>query len=115
VEPHRDGFHGKWGWNKLAPHETAPLHVKLLDYERETLASLKRQKRAREIPTEDLCPEARAYLETTRRDDNELWELRLGQGVWRVWGSIRGSIFYLLWWDPEHTVCKGTPSSVRRS
>jgi hypothetical protein len=108
-------FAGKWGWHRLAADQLSNLHKQLLDYERETLAALKRQHRARLIPTADLCSEAQKRLLTTRRDDAELWELRLGYGRWRAWGIVRGSIFYFLWWDPEHTVCPELPKGKRRA
>jgi hypothetical protein len=107
-------FAGRWGWGKLDREHLADLHGKLLDYERLSLATLKRQHRARQIPTSDLCTAAQARLATIKRDDAELWELRLGHRKWRAWGAIRGSIFYFLWWDPEHTVCQSIPQGKAR-
>lgn len=106
---------GKWGWHKLAQDQLLNLYAKLLDYERASLHTLRRERRARQIPTEHLTDEAQRRLERKRRDDAEIWELRLGHEKWRVWGTIRGSIFYMLWWDPDHTVCRGMPQGVRRS
>jgi hypothetical protein len=107
-------FGGSWSWSKLDPGHVERLHKQLLDYERSSLATLKRQQRARQIPVEHLCLAARNRLLAIRRDDAELWELRLGHGKWRAWGTIQGSIFYLLWWDPEHTVCQELPKRMRR-
>lgn len=105
---------GQWGWHKLAQDQLLFLYAKLLDYEKDSLAKLKRERRARQIPTEHLSEEAQRRLERRRRDDAEIWELRLGHQKWRVWGTIRGSVFFMLWWDPNHTVCRGMPQGVRR-
>jgi hypothetical protein len=107
-------FAGQWSWAKLDSKHLSDLHKKLLDYERLTLATLKRQHRARQIPTADLCRAAQNRLAAIKRDDTELWELRLGHHKWRTWGAIRGSIFYFLWWDPEHTVCRQLPKGKPR-
>jgi hypothetical protein len=34
-----------------------------------------------------------------------LWELRCG-GKERIWGLLDGHCFYVVWWDPAHTVCR---------
>lgn len=109
-------FHGPWGWNKLTDAELPQLHRQLLDYERETLAALRTGKRIQPIPAEDLCSEAQTRLIDQKRDDAELWELRLGYKKWRAWGVLTDAVFYFLWWDPEHTVC-GPPQkgTARRS
>src|SRR6202035_615898 len=69
-------FHGQWGWAKLDSDHLADLHKKLLDYERASLAKLKQQHRARQVPTAQLCPDAQKRLASIHRDDAELWELR---------------------------------------
>ncbi len=33
----------------------------------------------------------------------ELYQMRVGKKE-RVWGVKQGEVFYVLWWDPEHTV-----------
>jgi hypothetical protein len=49
------------------------------------------------------------------RDEIEaLWELRFGHKKWRVWGVLRGSTYYFLWWDEHHKVCKGLPKEMAR-
>ena len=54
---------------------------------------------------ESLSRDAQARLEYLKRDDVDgLWCVRLS-GLERVWGTRRGPVFNLLWWDPDHTVC----------
>jgi len=36
-------------------------------------------------------------------DAEELFEIRLS-GKERVWGTMTGAVFNLLWWDPNHEV-----------
>ena len=105
---------GPWGWTSFVSTHLVDLHDKLLDYEQDTLKVMKDQNRAKQIKKEHLCLEAQARLRDRERDDSELWELRLGHKKWRVWGSIRGSSFFILWWDPDHTVCTAMPRGVRR-
>jgi hypothetical protein len=99
-------FGGEWSWANLDSAHLATLHEKLLDYEQTPLQQLKRQKRAAQIPTTDVTVKAQNRLKTIKRDDSQVWELRLGHEKWRVWGVIRETIFYFLWWDPDHTVCQ---------
>jgi hypothetical protein len=108
-------FGGMWGWSKLGPDDIAQLHCQLLDYERQTLYALKQKQRARVIPLSDICDQAQKLIKAVKRDDSDLWELRLGFKKWRVWGTIRGSIFYPWWWDPDHTVCQKLPKNQQRA
>ncbi|MGD1059776.1 MAG: hypothetical protein ABR992_20490 [Solirubrobacteraceae bacterium] len=108
-------FEGSWGWAKVSPADVPQLHNQLLDYERESLYALKQKQRARVIPLSDVCDEAQTQIKKLKRDDSDLWELRLGVKKWRVWGTIRGSIFYAWWWDPEHTVCRVLPQGQQRA
>ena len=78
---------------------------------------MKRSKLAKAISVEQLCQGARDRLIEIERDDTErLWELRIPTNDgWRAWGSVEGDqIFNLLWWDPEHTVCRGLPKGISR-
>lgn len=108
---------GNWGWAKLDDGHVANLHRQMKNCEGETLAELKHRKRAKPIPITQICREAQGRLPTIGLGDrSELWELRFGYGKWRAWGIVEGSTFNLVWWDPEHTVCKGAemPKNARR-
>lgn len=46
------------------------------------------------------------YYSGVDNDDlDQLFSLRLTVRK-RVWGIKEGNIFWILWWDPEHEVCK---------
>jgi hypothetical protein len=103
---------GAWGWHKLALEDVDTLRRLIKECETQTLASLKHARRAKEIYVSQLCSEARDRLPDIGLADREaLWELRLGHQKWRAWGVVEGSTFNLVWWDPEHTVCKGSDMS----
>jgi hypothetical protein len=58
----------------------------------------------------DTCFEAQQRLKAIGHEDaDEVWELRLPSAKWRAWGFVDDGIFYLLWWDPNHTVCTKMP------
>jgi hypothetical protein len=95
---------GDWGWGNLASHHVEALHVKLVDIEALTLGELMARRGTKQVSVENLPSPAQKRLQAIRRDDvDELWELRF-TGTQRIWGVIQGSIFYFLWWDPDHTV-----------
>jgi hypothetical protein len=80
------------------------VHVKLGDYEKMTWGEITGKGNKR-IPVDDICDDAKSRLVELQLDDaEELWELRLS-GKERVWGMRIGTVYYLLWWDPNHTVC----------
>ena len=95
---------GSWGWHELATVKAKEIYGKLCGHETMTLAELFTKKGTNKIAVERICKEAQDRLTALKLDDiDELFELRLS-GKERVWGTITGSIFNLLWWDPEHTV-----------
>jgi hypothetical protein len=104
---------GPWGWAKADPQKLGELREKLSNFEtmawNEVFRSGSKNKR---IPVEHLCPDAQRRLEKRRLDDvEELYELRIA-GKPRIWGIRQDAVYYLLWWDPEHTVC---PSQLRHT
>jgi hypothetical protein len=108
-------FEGNWGWSKLADGHVTTLHELIKTCEGETLAKLKHEKRAKQIPITQLCRAAQARLPRIGLEDREkLWELRFGHRKWRAWGLVEGSVFNLVWWDPDHTVCPGVPKNIQK-
>jgi len=106
----------EWGWRKLDAADLEQLHRLLTEYETTPLHKLRHDERIREIPVEDICPEAQERLARLEQEDIEaLHELRLGHHNWRAWGILDRSTFYFLWWDPEHTVCTGRDRARSRS
>jgi hypothetical protein len=104
----RVDFEGEWGWSKLDPAHMQALHRSLIPYEKTPLHVLRLNDRIREIPVAEINPLAQERLVVLEQDDLDyLWELRLAYGGWRVWGILDSSRFDFLWWDPDHTVCRG--------
>lgn len=103
---------GPWGWRSLSPTDVDEVLAKLKNCESMTVGELYNRAGNKPIPVDSICKLARERLEEIEADDlDELWELRLS-GKERVWGARTGHIFYLLWWDPNHTVC---PSLLRNT
>lgn len=105
---------GKWGWTSLKARDVTRLHTIMSSFEASTPRVLRLQENLRDIPPEDLCAEAQARLQEVEDDVQGLSELRLGHAKWRVWGFVSGSIFDVLWWDPNHNVCKRYPAGKKR-
>jgi hypothetical protein len=107
---------GEWGWRNLASDHLATLHSHLVAFEAETFSDLKRNRRAKSVPVDHLCREAQDRLIELERDDTEqLWELRIPTtDSWRAWGLVDGAVFYFIWWDPDHTVCRGLAKGIAR-
>ncbi len=107
---------GSWGWDRLIREQVAGLLVQLVALERQTFAELRQRQLANSIPIAEICREAQERLvEIEQNDTDEIWELRIPTNDnWRAWGSVTGAVFSLIWWDPEHTVCRHPPRSARR-
>jgi hypothetical protein len=57
-------------------------------------------------------PEARERLEVLRlADQTKIWRLRVG-GTGRLYGFLRGNVFHVVFWDPNHDVW---PSNLRNT
>lgn len=58
------------------------------------------------IRRNDLSEEARKRLEDLKQEDvDEVFSLRI-TGKERIFGILENGILRILWWDPEHQVCK---------
>lgn len=106
---------GPWGWGELDGEHLERLHTVMSEFEASTPRILRVGSKLRDIPPEDLCRGAQQRLLDIAEDDTiGLSELRLGHKKWRVWGFLTGSMFDVLWWDPEHTVCPELPKGMTR-
>jgi hypothetical protein len=104
---------GPHGWRACDAEHLAQLQRQLVELEGETLAYLQRERRAKLIPVSDLRPPPQERLLELGLEFDELWELRL-LSKWRVWGTVEGSVFFVLWWDPEEDVCGPPPKGEFR-
>lgn len=98
-------FEGLWGWNNFESDELQGLLNKIFEMQKLTWQLLY-QKGSHLVRVMDLDSKAQKRLREIGKDDlDELYSLRL-TGQRRVWGIKERAIFWLLWWDPKHTVCK---------
>jgi len=104
-------FGGEWGWGRFGQMDVADrlrLQQELVAFENEPLAVLKQRRWVKLIPPKDMNHAAWSRLQEIGRDDPDgLWQLHLAHKKWRVWGFLEGSCFYILWWDPHHSVATG--------
>ncbi|WP_306204112.1 hypothetical protein [Actinoplanes sp. RD1] len=107
------GYQGKWAW----PQATAAEEV--LNFFCHVGASTWHEVRAQLFSSrsgshrkhhdqrvDSLCPEARqriAMLNHRQMFGDRIFRFRVG-GRKRLWGFVKGGVFYVLWWDPEHQV-----------
>jgi hypothetical protein len=102
-----DIHHNKWGWGRLKNHHMDDVLSKLKSYESMTWGEIRSDKqRDHSIPIASLSSEAQKRIKELGIEDfcgDELYRLRF-KGKQRVWGVVRSHKFYVLWWDPDHTV-----------
>ncbi|HSX38101.1 MAG TPA: hypothetical protein VLE95_04640 [Chlamydiales bacterium] len=95
---------GPWGWDQFDPLQIKELLQKIFKNQKLTWQDL-RNNGSHFVNRSDLCPEAQKRLMQIKKDDlDQLFSLRI-TGRKRLWGIKEGNVLWLLWWDPEHTVC----------
>jgi hypothetical protein len=106
---------GEWGWGNVESRDLIlQIHSTLKGFETMTWAEIENKKSKKGkynhlMPVNQICKRARDRLREIELDDfDTLYSLRLSN-LERVWGKRDNEAFYLLWWDPEHTVCPVPP------
>lgn len=97
---------GDWSCASLSADVLQEVRTKLLEYEKKTWDESYSKKGAglKKVDATGICSRAFERLKTLKLDDAAaLWEFHL-TGKQRVWGIRIGTVCYLLWWDPDHTV-----------
>lgn len=104
---------GRWSCNVIEQAKVYEVVAKIRHFESMTIHELGGPRMGcKAIPVGSICSEARARLEYLKLDDcPSLYEFHIA-GKERVWSVRYGSIFHVLWWDPEHTVC---PSELKNT
>lgn len=114
AEP-RDGFpvwrfrfidwDGGWPPTGIGNRDPRPIATKLSSFETMTWEQIKTQGSHYIDPSKIIKP-ARERLIVLKKEDwfDNLFSLRL-QGRERLWGFLRDSVFFMLWWDPNHEIC----------
>ena len=101
-------FSDPFGWHILDANGIVSILEKLANFEtmtwREILLDAKKQNH--NVSVDDLVGEAQDRLfEIFSEQLDELTCLHL-TGKRRVWGKIDEGVMELIWWDPEHQICK---------
>jgi len=96
---------GEWGWGKIRDVKTLiDIKDKLKHIENNTWEEIGKNG-SHFVEVQKLCKKARNRLRELSLDDyDQLYSLRLSAKE-RIWGTIEQEVFYVLWWDPEHSVC----------
>jgi hypothetical protein len=93
---------GCLSWKECGRAKLEEIHQKLCHHEKMSLKEFYARRGTNKIPVYKLKKVARDRLDQLKLDDiEELFEIRLS-GKGRIWGTMTGPIFNLLWWDPNH-------------
>jgi hypothetical protein len=96
----------EWSWCNVDQSTIEDIHKKLCGHETMTLSEFYNKPGTNKIALLKLSKEARQRATKLKLDATlDVWEIRLSSAG-RVWGTMTGSVFNLLWWDPQHTVYK---------
>ncbi|MFM2315355.1 MAG: hypothetical protein RLZZ04_4633 [Cyanobacteriota bacterium] len=101
-------FVDPFGWHNLDFKQIDYIRTKLSDFETMTWNQIfvEAKKQNHSVYIDQLSTEARNRLDTLDINDiDQLWSLKLS-GRQRVWGILDQGVFDLLWWDPQHLVCR---------
>ncbi len=98
-------YEGPWGFNGLGNKEKLiDILDKLRNFEGMRWNEIPPD-RHHLIPITRICKEAKERLAMIGKDDyQDLFSFSLS-GRERLWGIRQHEAFYILWWDPDHSVC----------
>lgn len=112
---HRVGDSPDCDWSWDLPSDQAVSLIQFLDeaskktwgeLEAEETGGRRRRKKHHSQSIDTVVKHAQKRLETTNmisEGEEELFRFRLS-GTQRLWGFRSGSLFRMIWWDPEHRV-----------
>ncbi len=97
-------MNGKWGWSSFEALNIKHFLGKLFESQKLTWQEL-RQNGSHQISVDQIVTDARKRLQILQLDEwEELYSIRIA-GKPRLWGIKESSIFWILWWDPNHEIC----------
>lgn len=95
---------GPWGWLNIQSKDIlVSIMEKLGNFESMTWGEIDRNRHNHPMPFDEIPKEARERLKERELDDQELYSFHLSAKK-RIWGKREREAFYIIWWDPEHTV-----------
>lgn len=95
---------GPWGWLNIRSKDTLVyIMEKLRNFETMTWREIDENRHNHPMPLEKIPKKARERLKERELDDQELYSFHLSAKE-RIWGIREREAFYIIWWDPEHTV-----------
>lgn len=98
-------LNGPWGWLNIQSKEMiVSIMEKLKHFERMTWGEIDRSGKSHPMPLDKIAKKAQDRLRERELDDLEmLYSLRLS-GRERIWGKRENEAFYIIWWDPAHSI-----------
>jgi len=98
-------LNGAWGWSNIQSKDSlVEIVEKLKNYESMTWSEIEKINNSHLIPINKISKKARERLIERELGDLEtLYSFRLS-GRERLWGNRDNEAFYIIWWDPKHTV-----------
>ena len=102
---------GPWDWSMLSSKHLQDFLEKLFEAQKLSWQNL-RENGSHPVNVNNIIPKAQKRLQKIGQDDlGQLYSFHL-TGQLRVWGIKDNNIFWLLWWDPQHSIC---PSPKRHT
>lgn len=104
---------GCWGWEKIEKRDQLlEIVEKLKNFETMTWGEIDSSNKNHLIPCDKITREARDRLAQLKLDDMEdIYSIRLKSRE-RIWGKREIEAFYIIWWDPDHTVYPVSPKNT---
>ena len=97
-------FDGPRGWlNVQSKDILVDIIKKLRNFESMSWGEIDRSGQSHLMPLDKITKEAKERLKERELDDLELYSFHLSAKE-RIWGKRERETFYIIWWDPEHTV-----------
>lgn len=107
---------GPWGYHR-GPKESHEVSALLCEMSAVTWGEIENQmtgnynnrhKKHHDQPIESLCSEAQDRIAELHLEEympsDQMFRFR-NSGTARLWGFRAGSVFHVVWWDPDHKVC----------
>lgn len=100
-----DFEHEEWGWQQLQLREFFETVLdRLHEYEKMSWHDVLQRPHCHPLPINQAVPRAQDRLSQKSLEIDLLHQVDFSK-LGRIWGHKIGQYFYLIWYDPKHTVC----------